>query len=64
MSAACNIGSRGVRARWLGGFATLALIGIVFLSSSFWSFHPLWRLVLVLPFFVAFLNIFQAKDKT
>jgi hypothetical protein len=59
-----NIGPRGQRRRLLVGYATLA-VGIVLAYFLLrFNVEPLLRLVLFVPFFFAYLCLFQANDKT
>jgi len=59
-----NIGERGARRRWIGGFvwsiAAAALLVVLIVSSA-----PRWtRLLLALPIALAAIGFLQAREKT
>ena len=59
-----NIGPREVRGRRIAGTIALAagLAGGIFLVLAHWPGE--WNLALLAPFFLGFLGLLQAREKT
>ena len=64
MADVCNIGRKGILGRFLGGILVLALVVVALYVEPLRSAPALWRIVLVIPLFVSFLLLFQAREST
>jgi hypothetical protein len=59
-----NIGPRGARLRQIGGVVALGF-GIALVAGLVWSGLPrTWRALAFVPFWLAALGFFQARDRT
>jgi hypothetical protein len=60
-----NLGPRESRKRLVFGLAMLAVgIGMAVALGASYTEAPLWWLLLFIPFWLAALNLLQAKEKT
>lgn len=64
--AACtaNIGTKGRRLRLVIGISTLVVGTLAVVGLVGFKTNPLWRLTLLVPFWMGFMGVFQAVGST